>query len=129
MSTVYLLIGESGEYSDRYETIHGVFQTEHLARTAIAEIHELARREWEALKSFRASVRAQAEANGFPYAYPLDDRDKSFAHSKETIRITEALGGEPPYSGKSERYAVVSLSLDLPVSLSPDFEEQPALPA
>lgn len=124
--TMYLLIGESGEYEQRYETILGLFLTQEQAASAVGEYVERSEREWAALQAFQSRVEALVVSRGFP----APDRFQwDHERYKEIERARADLGGEPDFLYFPERYEIVEVPIGKLLSIRPEYpEERPSPP-
>lgn len=95
LETVFVLMGETGEYEQRSASIYGIFKTREAAERAVPELAERSSREYEAADKFRKEVKAAAIANAFPSVSILDDPDGARAYYAEYKRVESSFGGAP----------------------------------
>lgn len=118
---MFLLIGESGEYEQRYETILGLFSAREEAEAAVSEYVERSERERAARQSFDAKVEAIVVARGFPKGEPFRWDNKRY---EEEVRVRAELGGQPDFIYFPERYEVIELPVGELLSIRPEYPNE-----
>ena len=115
---IYLLVGESGEYEDRHETVFGVFSTRDAALKALEEIPKEAKTGWAAYCAFIKHYERLASQDGCPKVkkyildQSVDERIMTQKFHSKFAEIKEREGPAPEFFCTADAYSIVQMKMD-----------------